>query len=271
MKRIFFKRLWPFFFLFLSQVLWAESLENLEPAPEDSTGRIKQLKIKSLSDLQQLTPYESVSVIQKRYLPKTFRGEFNLSVSTVINHTFFYLGGLSAKAGFFIREDHGLGLEGFALLPSINKRVTNEMIGPPNHILPITDVLSQLYGGAYYKWSPVFGKFAVLNKKIVYFDMYLSLGAGMSRVVNGLDEKTQKVLNKGGHVPSQLARNWFPSASLSLGQIFAFNQDWAFNWELKWLYTYTILQTKDKSRPYTPVGINLSLGVNYYFPGAGYR
>ena len=269
MKGIFLKRLWSFIFLFLSPTLLAQSLNDLESVP-DSVSRIKQLKIKNLSDLQQLTPYESVSVIQKRYLPKTFRGEFNLSVSSVINHTYFYLGGLSAKTGFFFREDHGLGLEGFALLPSINKRVTNDMIGPPNHILPYTEVFSQLYGGLYYKWSPVFGKFSVLNKKIIYFDMYLTFGSGVSRVVSGLDEEDQKLFKETVTIP-QLVRNWFPSASLSVGQIFAFSQDWAFNWELKWFYTYAIVQYRNKKSPYTPVDMNLSLGINYYFPEAGYR
>ena len=266
MKRVFFRKFWPIFLFVASQALWAQDLEHLESAP-DPTGRIKQLKIKSLSDLQQLTPYESVSVIQKRYLPKTFRGEFNLSTSFVINHTFFYLGGLSARAGFFIREDHGFGLEGSAFLPAVNKLVTNEMISPPNLILPFTAVFSQFYGGAYYKWSPIFGKFAVLNKKIIYFDMYMTFGAGVSRVVKGLNDKTLENLEGATSLP-QLAKDVFPTINLGLGQMFAINQSWAFNWDLKWLYTIVQYQNQEK---YTPLDINLSLGINYYFPGAGYR
>ena len=257
------KKLWIFFLLFLSPALLAQSFDRF--GQSDSVGRIKQLKIKNLSDLQQLTPYESVSIIQKRYLPKTFRGEFNLSFSSVINHKFFYLGGLSARVGFFLREDHGFGIEGFAFLPSMNKWVTNEMIGLPNNILPLSSVFSQLYGGAYYKWSPVFGKFAVLNKKIIYFDMYMIFGAGWSRFVIGLDEKKQQALK----VPfSKLAKDFFPTVSASLGQMFALTQDWAFNWELKWFYTIVQFQNK---RTEKPLVINLSLGINYYFPGAGYR
>ena len=195
MKQFFLKQLWLIFLFIFPSALMALDLKNMESAP-DKTGRIKQLEIKSLSDLQQLTPYESVSVIQKRYLPKTFRGEFNFSLASVINHTFFYLGGLSARAGFFIREDHGFGLEGFALLPPIYKLVTKEMIPPPNEILPFTAVLSQFYGGVYYKWSPVFGKFAVLNQKIIYFDMYLTLGVGASRVIRGLDKKNGRAFGE---------------------------------------------------------------------------
>lgn len=259
------KKLWIFFFLFWPLVLLAQGYSFSERS--DLVGRIKQLKIKNLSDLQQLTPYESVSVIQKRYLPKTFRGEFNLSLASVINHKFFYLGGLSARAGFFLREDHGFGIEGFVFFPPMNKWVTNEMIGSPNNILAYSFVFSQLYGGAYYKWSPVFGKFAVLNRKIIYFDMYMTLGAGWSRVVGGLDERKQQALKEKVPLP-KLTEKFFPTFSASLGQMFALTQDWAFNWELKWFYT--IVQFQDEST-YKPVEINLSLGINYYFPGAGYR
>ena len=266
MKLFFLSRLWPVCFLFLSQVSLAQRSEHFGTDP-DQAGRIKQLKVKSLSDLQQLTPYESVSVIQKRYLPKTFRGELNVSFSSVINHTFFYLGGLSARLGFFLREDHGFGLEGFALLPPFDKQVTNEITSPPNRILPYTAVFSQLYGGIYYKWSPVFGKFAVLNTKIIYFDMYMTFGLGMSRVIEGLDEEKRRKLEEDQDFP-ELVRPIFPTFNVSLGQIFALSQDWAFNWELKWLYT--IIQYKNQ-RTYTPTDINFSLGFNYYFPGAGYR
>ena len=270
MKKFFFTGLCSF--VFLSTAL-AQSLRGLEEAPNKS-GRIKQLKIKSLSDLQQLTPYESVSVIQKRYLPKTFRGELNFSITSVINHTFFYLFGASARAGFFIREDHGLGLEGFVMSPSLDKQVTDEMINPPNEIVPLgAAALSQLYGGIYYKWSPVFGKFAVLNQKIIYFDMYMTLGAGYSRVVNGLSATKQKLekegrLLEGVQAFPELAKDMFPSFNISVGQVFSLTQDWAFNWELKWIYS--IIQYK-AGTTYTPTDIYLSLGINYYFPEAGYR
>ena len=257
--------------LFFPSFLFAASLKDLELAPEK---RIKQLKIKSLSDLQKLTPQETVSVIQKRYLPKTFRGELNLSVSAVINHTFFYLGGASAKAGFFIREDHGFGVEGFALLPPIFKTVANDMIGPPNEIVPLSLILTQFYGGLYYKWSPIFGKFAVFNRKIIYFDMYMTLGAGMSWIADGVEVIDNQLKKTGIKLKEReskliLSGNQFPAFGLGFGQMFAITQDWAFNWELKWLLT--VVRYENRSAPYLPWDINFSLGMNYYFPGAKYR
>lgn len=263
MKKLFLKNFCFLLLLFAPVILLAQDLKDLELAPS-KTNRIKQLKIKKLSDLQRLTPFESVSVIQKRYLPKTFRGELNLSFSSVINHTYFYLGGLSARAGYFLTEDHGFGVEGLAFPPAFEKQVTKNL-KRENGLVPYTLSFSQFYGGAYYKWSPIFGKFSMLNRKIIYFDMYMTMGAGFSRVVEGLTEQDKKELNLS---PPRMTRDFFPTISFGLGQVFAISQNFAFAWELKWLYT--IIQFEGDNL-YTPTDINLFLGVNYYFPGAGYR
>ena len=265
------KKLFPLFVCF-SICSYADTFQELEKIPENSNPS-QQIQIKSFSDLQRITPYTSISVIQKRYLPKTFRAELNLSLSSIINHTFFYLGGASGRVGFFVREDHGLGLEGFALLPPIFKLVTKHMIGEPNYILPSSVVLSKFYLGGYYKWSPVFGKFAILDKRIVYFDMYMTIGGGMRWVLNGFEVIKKQIQERGLKVENerpvnQLAQQFFPSLTIGLGQIFAVNQSWAFNWELKWFYTFVRYQSGPL---YTPLGIHFSLGVNYYFPEASYR
>ncbi|MCY4321476.1 MAG: hypothetical protein OXC37_03605 [Bdellovibrionaceae bacterium] len=260
------------FFLF-SVSVFAETLDNLELSPDDSKS-IKQLKIKNLSDLQKLTPKDSVSVIQKRYLPKTFRGEFKLSASTIVNHTFFYLGGVSGTVGFFIREDHGFGLEGFAWLPPLFKMTANDMINPPNQIVPLGVFLSQFYTGVYYKWSPFFGKFSVLNRKIVYFDMYMTFGGGINWVLDAVDVIVKQLNQTGRKLDERysrqmaLAEDKFPAFSVAVGQTFSMTQDWAFNWELKLINTILKYQN---DRTYFPVDVNFSIGINYYFPGAKYR
>ena len=259
--------------LFTPSFLFAETLNNLEQAP-DRTKRIKRLKVESLADLQKLTPKDSVSVIQKRYMPKTFRGEFNFSVSSVINHTFFFLGGASVRAGFFFREKHGFGVEGMALLSPFFKPTAEDMVQPPNQIVPLTVVLTQFYSGAYYKWSPVFGKFSVLNRKIIYFDMYMVFGAGVNWIVDGIEVIDEQLRGTGKELKQEassrfpLSSKQFPAINLGVGQMFSITQDWAFNWDLKWMLTFV---TYEGGTPYTPWDINLSMGINYYFPGASYR
>lgn len=260
------------FILFFSPFLaMSASFKDIETA--SPSNKIKKIEVKSLSDLQRLNPAESISVLQKRYLPKTFRFEFNLSSLATINHTFFHLGGVSSRIGFFIREDHGFGVEGMALLSPIFKAVTNEMIGAPNFILPYNVVLPQFYGGAYYKWTPVFGKFALLNRRIIYFDTYMTLGGGVNKLLDGVQEIRNQIAKKGLKLSNEgvglsLPKPYFPALSFGFGQMFSITQDWAFNWELKLIYNFV---QYNNDQVYTPTDINLSLGMNYYFPGASYR
>ena len=255
----------------------SESKVDRTPA-EQEIEKIKRLKVKNLSDLDRLTPYETVSVIQKRYLRKTSRGELGLSLFPIINHNFFYIGGLSTRLGFFLRENHSFGLEGFALLKPFFKSVAVDIIEAG--AVPGTPVFPSLYGGAYYKWSPIFGKFSVLNGKIIYFDMYVSLSAGVTRLFNGGEFIADKVesLIEGQMTPEKkqeltqhkLSRNLNFAGGLSLGQVFALNQNWAFNWELKCLWSMYKLNTQQKiSFPNPDIG--LSLGINWYFPSANER
>jgi len=168
---------------FISNVGFAESprRELIEESKDLNVQKIKRLKVKDISDLKNLTPFESVSVIQKRYLQKTFRGELNVSLSSIINNKFFYVAGASGHLGFFVRDAHSLGIESYAM-GLAEKLVSSDLIKPPNRILPYSFVVSQLYSGVYYKWSPVFGKFAILDRDVVYFDMFFTIGMGMTKL-----------------------------------------------------------------------------------------
>ena len=266
------------FLLMISICAKADEISDLEVSP-DSNQRIKQIKIKDLSDLQKLTPFKSLSVIQKRYLPKTFRGELNLSISSIINHTFLYFGGLSGRLGFFVREDHGFGLEAFGQFPAL-KFIGRDLIlrEEGQGIIPYIDFMPQIYAGGYYKWSPIFGKFSVIDKKIIYFDTYMTLGGGVMKIIsNGCDWANQWIKNRYPSAEVTACKQptfseISPALSLSVGQMFAITQDWAFNWELKWLGVFLKKQDGSWQMPWNnSVNIDFSVGMNYYFPGAKYR
>lgn len=251
-----------FILLFLPWISGAESLKDLERS-EDRSQRIKQLKIKNLSDLQKLTPYETISVLQRRFLPKTFRVEFNFSPISVINNYYFYSIGAYGHIGFFIREHHGVGIEGF-IGQNIKRPVTFKYL--QKQIFPSNNAYSKGYGGVYYKWSPIFGKFAILNKKIVYFDTYFHLGVGM-HFMEGLSEEDQMALQKTVVTQLELAKDLHFAGNLGIGQVFAITKNLAVNWEVK--YVVTLVEFVNKKEL---VGnVDLLLGLNYYVPGVDYR
>ncbi len=239
----------------------------IEESVDTNLERLKKLKVKTISDLKGLTPFESVSIIQKRYLQKTFRGEISASFSSTINNSFFYFIGGSGHLGFFVREDHGFGLEGYGMYHN-TKIIAGDLIGEPNRILPYSFVVSQTYGGVYYKWSPVFGKFAVLNNNIVYFDMFFTLGGGVTKVTSGITPALQSELKDESPLPAPV-KNWVPTGSLGLGQVFALNKNVGLIWNLKWFfYTYQLSGIEGLK---WHSDLNFSIGVSYYFPGATYR
>lgn len=238
-----------------------------ETAGANSSQRAKQTKIKNISDLKNLTPFENISILQRRYLPKTFRGELNLALSSIMNNQFFYLGGGAGHLGFFVREDHGFGIEGYGMFHK-GKLVSSEFVGGPNRIIPYNLIVSQFYGGGYYKWSPIFGKFAVFNKKIIYFDMFFTVGGGMTKTISGITPEL-KHLMKVDEEPPEPAQEWFPTGSLGLGQVFTINQSFGWDWHLKWFfYFYNLSHSTEK---FFHSDLNFSIGINYYFPGASYR
>lgn len=261
------KHLWLFVFLFFSfwqPVASGKSSDELENELEDAPSfedKVKKIKIKSVSDLRHLAPFEDIAVIQKRFLPKTFRGEAGLSLMSILNNKFFYLAGGAFRLGYFIREKHGLGLQGYAIhnwekLISSRLRV-NQAITAFNHIAP------RFFLGVYYKWTPVYGKFSFMNRKIEYFDIFFNFGGGVKYIVSALPK------NVSGSGVTRPVRPWAPAGRFSTGQVFALNKDFGATWEFTYyVYFYELLGLQGIRWRHD---LSLSLGFNYYFPGVSER
>ena len=251
---------------FISVSSFSEAPSNLEEIPSH-LDKIKKLKVKNISDLKHLSPFEDVVVIQKRYFPKTKRFEIGLSILGVMNNKFFYLGGLKTQLGFFIKDKHGFGFEAHQLY-SLESTVTKDLKAPDiNGILAFNPFVSHYFLGGYYKWSPVYGKFSILNKKIIYFDGFFTLGGGVTRVRKGISENALNKVKVNEEGEGASSKNLFastkdkhPTLSLGVGQLFAYNKSFGFFWELKaYLYDKNL---KD---------LNFYIGGKYYFPGVSHR
>ena len=179
-----------YFFVFLFLSFWqgvslGESSDSseLEDAPSFE-DQVKKMKIKSISDLKHLAPFEDIAVIQKRFLPKTFRGEAGLSLMSILNNKFFYPAGGVMRLGYFIREKHGLGLHGYAIY-NWEKRISSRL-RVNQDITAYNTIVPRFFVGAYYKWTPVYGKFSFMNRKIQYFDIFFNFGGGVKYIVSAL-------------------------------------------------------------------------------------
>jgi outer membrane beta-barrel protein len=215
-----------------------------QPTPSLNDDKPDQ-QINDISDLATLAPFSDVSVIQKKFLPKTERFQLFGGLTGMMNDPWFSSFGLSAKLGYFFTEQWGLELDGSFLSTSAKDNI--KLLQNNDNVNTASIITIKGYYGASVVWSPIYGKMGMFNKKIVPFDMYFALGGGTSQIQNG----------SGG-----------TTLHMATGQIFSISKSLGFRWDLTW----NMVQA-------TPAGevaqhfnnILLSAGFSYFFPDAGYR
>lgn len=225
-----------------------ENLGNLKtPAITEDQVEVKNQEntLKDFSGLGKLAPFREVSVLQKRYLPKTGRVQFNLAGTVVTNDPFFTTLGAVLRAGYFFTETWGLEGDYYALTTS-NRQTTTELkdisgVNTENLVFP------KSYMGVNLVWVPIYGKLAVFNKNIVPFDLFFKGGIGNTQTQVGESAST---------------------FHLGTGQIFAFSKRTAFRWDFSWNF-FNAKGTDGQVSNFN--NLFLSMGASFFYPEAKYR
>lgn len=237
-------------------VAWANpeedllDLEQVEVDNEDFLEQVKKLRPEKFGDLARLSPFSDVSVIQRRFMPKTGRVSASVGSNFVLSSEYFFHPGVEAHLAVHFLEKHGVELGGSYVF-DFERPVTKDL---SSVYVFVDDEVYRLrsFVGLTYKWMPVYGKMAFFNTRIVSFDIFFSLGGGMSYVSKGAAQKRRVV--------------WEPTTMLGMGQVFAFTRDFGFRWDLKWHFT---INTKEG---FTFLNhFLMSVGLIWYFPSAGLR
>lgn len=210
------------------------------------------IEVKELKDLNKMVPFSEISVIQKKYLPKTGRFQFFLGAGITTNTPWFTNYGGKANLGYHFTESFGLELSTL-FLTSSQRQVAKELLD--NHGVQADQfIYTKGYYGLDLVWSPVYGKIAWNNKKIINYEMYFSLGGGTSSTKS----KEENV----------------STVHLGLGQIFALSKGVAFRWD----YGINIFQatpissnTTSKAEKGSYNDMVLTAGLSFFFPEADYR
>jgi outer membrane beta-barrel protein len=207
----------------------------------------------SWEQLTKLAPFSDVAVINRKFLPKTKRFEFNASGMFGLNNRFFNNVGAALRGAYFFTEKWGVEAS-YSFLTDAEKDVTRDLregvsIETESLVVPRSHMALNL------KWAPIYGKMAVFDKKIVSYDMIFSLGYGM----------TETALESG-----------VGALGFGVGQLYAINKGMAFRWDVIWnQYTAKSLSRDSNDNTVETQTANndlfLSVGVSYYFPEAGYR
>ena len=218
-----------------------------------NNAEVQSSKLKSVADLNKLSPFNDISVIQRKYLPKTGRYQLFLAGGLTTNSPWFLNVGAKVNFGYHFSENFGLELSGMFLSSSENQ--TAKEIRENNSLQPEKFVLTKYNLGLDLIWSPIFGKIATLDNKIIPFDMYFSLGGGTSGTNS--EEKT------------------VPTLHVGTGQIFAISKSTAFRWDYGWYY-YQATPAQDVASTTAPLkgeynDLIFTAGISFFFPEANYR
>jgi outer membrane beta-barrel protein len=216
-----------------------------EPAPPPLANGAKASDIKGVSDLGKLSEFSDIAVIQKRYLPKTGRFEAFIAPTIVLNDAFFINYGLNARIGYSFQERFSVEVLGF-LLGTAKRAVTTGL--EDRGVTTTSLVTPKSYLGVDFKWTPVYGKMAVADGRIVPFDLYLAAGVGATGTLQGTQE---------------------PTLHLGTGQIFARSKGTAYRWDFSW-NGFTAQPTTTTSRSFYNT-LFISVGMSFLFPEATYR
>lgn len=214
-----------------------------KPAPE---RKFEDEKIETFSDLGKLAPFSEVSIIQRRYLPKTGRFQLFGGLNYLTNDPWYWGAGLSLRAGYFFTE--AWGIEGtYASFTSSDKDSVKDLSS--QHAVATNSLINtKSYTGLDVVWTPVYGKMSLINKRIIPFDMYFALGGGSSSTS---DSQSPSTFHAG------------------LGQIFALSKAMGFRWDFSWNRFSAKSQVDQSSGTYD--NLLLTFGVSFFFPEAKYR
>jgi outer membrane beta-barrel protein len=224
-----------------------------EVAPVEVAPKVEQ-KIENLTDLNKLSPFREISVIQKKYLPKTERFQLFAGLGMTTNSPWFLNMGVKLNLGYHFTESFGVELSTMFLTNS--ERQVSKEIRENNGLQPEKFVNTKSYVGADLMWVPIYGKLTMLNNRIIPFDMYFSAGMGSS-----------STNSQEGSVPTM---------HIGTGQIFAISKSMAFRWDYSWTSFQATpvadsLATASAPQKNSYNDLILTAGLSFFFPEANYR
>lgn len=216
-----------------------------DAAPTYQETTVKDNTLTDFSGLGTLSPFKEVSVIQKRFLPKTGRFQLFGGGTLVTNDPFFNTIGAVGKASYFLSETWGVELNYFGLSTSTRQGTddlrNNLNVSTENLVYPKSFI------GGDIVFVPVYGKMTWFNERIVPFDLYFSAGYGTTETQSGENAGT---------------------VHLAAGQIFALSKAHAIRWDFSWnFFNATGIDGAQNSFN----NLFLTVGWSWFFPEASYR
>lgn len=196
--------------------------------------------------------FSNIIVISKKFLRKTNRLEVFTYGATSINNAFYLDIAPGIDITYYFKEKYALS---FSYLYFFNseKQVKKQLDG--SNINAKIGFFPKQFVGAYFHWSPIYGKFALLNRKLIPFDLYLALGLG---------QFSAEYRGKNTNGTEDISPFKSLAFSAQMGQQFAWSPSVAIHWKILWnLFPLP----KDSIVTGYSNNILFGLGVSWFFGG----
>jgi outer membrane beta-barrel protein len=231
----------------------AELQKRTDKTPTPDVKLEKDEKLEDFSGLGKLAPFNSISVLQRRFQPKTKRFQFFLGLANVVNDPWFVGIGADARLAYHFTETWGV--EGTGVFLTNSQRTTIKDLYEEHGVKTDSIVTAKGYYGASLLWTPIYGKMSLSSRRIVPFDMYFALGGGSTSVDGGTGGGT---------------------LHLGTGQVFALSKAMAFRWDFSWNSFKATPNPPSSNLTATPSeqtfnNLLLTFGLSFFFPEAKYR
>lgn len=212
-----------------------------------------------------------IRVIRPRYFTKTGRMELGGQLSVVMNQTFTYTYLATGILNYHFSEAWALelgGAYGFSI-DKEDKRLLDSEFDIKTQIIRTKYAFN---GGVL--WTPIYGKYQLSTGRLVYFDTFLSAGAGMTGVEYLYDHCSPSERLRDGTItpdPPPPGTKSYPTFIIGLGQRFFASRTLALRWDVRdHLFSYN--DADGACNPETADGVSklhqnvtMQLGASHFF------
>ncbi|MEZ4742153.1 MAG: outer membrane beta-barrel domain-containing protein [Bdellovibrionota bacterium] len=174
-----------------------------------------------------------IRVIRPRYFSKRKKFELGLSGSVVTNQTFIYTYLGSLNVTYHFTEQFALelaGAYGFSI-DKDDKRILDDDFSIKTQIIR-TQYLME--GSVLY--TPIYGKYQLASGRLIYFDTFFALGAGISGVDYNYEQclppEDQANPDSTDEIPAPQVYQ-YPTITFGVGQKYFINKRDGIKWEVR--------------------------------------
>lgn len=185
------------------------------PAAPQAPKQDDRLDVSDLEKKYWAAKDTDFSVVQNRTYTKAGRFSLSGGYGTALNDTWSSNPTYDLMANYYFTDRYGIQLE-YSSTSSKDNGAAERLIaqnGYPNH-----NKYKQFYGAAF-NWVPIYAKMSLLNSNIIYFDMAISPGLGMTEYEQQMDIGN--------------ARVWTPTATLDISQHYFLSKYFALRLDFK--------------------------------------